>query len=99
MASLATPKEEKVDLTRVAEPDYEGQDVDMLLERHKSDIAKLKDLLGDDIPDVEDEFPYFDDIWYLRYILSMNTPEASVEPIRKTLKWRKEPKIIDMCEK
>jgi hypothetical protein len=98
MASLAASKKEE-DMTQVAEPDYESQDVDMLLERHKGDITKLKDLLGDELPAVEDKYPFFDDIWYLRYILSMKTAEGSVEPIRKTLQWRKEPKIIDMCEK
>ena len=84
MASLAASKREE-DMIQVAEPDYEGQDVDMLLERHKGDITKLKDLLGDELPAVEDKYPFFDDIWYLRYILSMKTAEGSVEPIRKTL--------------
>ena len=71
------------------EPDYDGHDVDDLLKEKRADIEKLKDLLGTDMPQPNAKvFPYYDDIFYLRYILSFTTAEDSVEPIKAAIEYR-----------
>ena len=83
------------------EPDYDGHDVDDLLKEKRADIEKLKDLLGADMPEPDAKvFPYYDDIFYLRYILSFSTAEDSVEPIKAAIEYRhNNPKFADMLKK
>ena len=106
MTSLAnsnntSKKKKQNNIENTIEPDYNGYDVDELIETKRVQIDKLKDLLGDDLPKpTPNLFPYYDDIFYLRYILSFETAEASVEPIKETIKFRHHtPKFADMLKK
>ena len=103
MTSLANSNNtsKKKNIENTIEPDYNGYDVDELIETKRVQIEKLKDLLGDDLPKpTPNLFPYYDDIFYLRYILSFETAEASVEPIKETIKFRNHtPKFADMLKK
>ncbi len=106
MTSLAnsnntSKKKKQNNIENTIEPDYNGYDVDELIVTKRVQIDKLKDLLGDDLPKPTPKiFPYYDDIFYLRYILSFETAEASVEPIKETIKFRHHtPKFADMLTK
>ncbi|KAG9401143.1 hypothetical protein AC1031_009898 [Aphanomyces cochlioides] len=57
-------------------------ELETLLEKHKADIAALKDRLKDVIQ------PQYDDIWLLRFLLSNGSVQDAVEPCRFTIEWR-----------
>ena len=56
-------------------------------------------VLGDDLPAPSDNFPYHDDIFLLRYILSFGEVKDALLPVRKTLEWRADPEVASMLEK
>lgn len=82
----------------IPEPEFEHGDIDELLVENKDEIAKLRKLLGSDLPKETTEFPYYDDIFLLRYILSFVKAEDSVERVKKTIAWRNDPKFKGMFE-
>ena len=68
----------------VSIPDHEN--VDLLLETHREAIAELKSLC----PEVREqpEWPFFDDLFFLRFMLSFKTPEKAAANIKKCVEWR-----------
>lgn len=64
------------------EPD---RDIAKLLVHHKAEIEQIRAELGDEIDPT-----LHDDIFLLRFVLSMKTVAASVDGVRKCLAWRKE---------
>ena len=98
MTSFAKKKK---NIENTIEPDYLGCDVDELIKEKRLQIDKLKELLGKDLPEpTPNVFPYYDDLFYLRYILSFETPEDSVDPIKASVEYRHHsPKYADMLKK
>ena len=68
MTSLAnsnntSKKKKQNNIENTIEPDYNGYDVDELIETKRVQIDKLKDLLGDDLPKPTPKiFPYSDEL-------------------------------------
>ena len=87
------------DMLNEEEANHEGEDVDELLTKHKADIDKLRGLLGGELPQPSSEFPYYDDVFLLRYILSFTSAEKAKVPVQKTLAWRRDPAVTPMLSK
>ncbi len=66
----------------------DAENVDLLLELHKDTLAATKALCPDIKPQAD--FPYFDDLWFLRYVLSFKQADKAAEAIHKCVAWRKE---------
>jgi hypothetical protein len=98
MTSLAKKKKS---IENSIEPEYVGCDIDELIKEKRVQIDKLKELLGKDLPEpTPSVFPYYDDLFFLRYILSFETPEDSVDPIKASVEYRHHsPKYADMLKK
>lgn len=67
-------------------PDKEN--VDLLLEKHQESIDKLQAVF----PDIkrQEEWPYYDRLFFLRYILSFKKVEPAKNAIQKCIEWRKD---------
>ena len=80
------------DIHNEAEPDAIHQNIDTLLAEHKAAIDELRQLLGDQLPKT-DAFPFYDDIWLLRYVLSFKTAAKALKPAQVTIEWRQGPQF------
>jgi len=60
-----------------------SQDVAVLLQTHREAIDQLRDLVKDDVPagGWDGHWMKYDDIFYLRYILSFGKPKAAVTQV------------------
>jgi hypothetical protein len=70
----------------------DAENIDKLFELHKETVAATKALCPDVHPQAE--FPYFDDLWFLRYVLSFKQADKAAEAIRKCLAWRAESAVL-----
>eukprot|EP00750_Incisomonas_marina_P012241 INCI16674.1.p2 GENE.INCI16674.1~~INCI16674.1.p2 ORF type:complete len:443 (-),score=88.03 INCI16674.1:295-1590(-) len=66
----------------------ENENVDLLLEKHRETLSavrasfpKLKE---------QDTWPFYDDIFFLRFVLSFKTVPKSIDAVNKCLEWRSE---------
>ena len=79
------------------EPVPTSRDVPTLLAEHRESIDALKALVQDALPAADKDgvvsdgiWLKYDDIFFLRYILSFGTAAAGEEPVRKTIAYRSE---------
>jgi len=87
----------KEDVSNELEVDAIHANIDDLLKKHAADVAELRLSLGKDLP-VTKKFPYYDDIWLLRYILSFKTAKKALKPAQICIAWRKEnQEFLDKC--
>ena len=77
------------------EPVPTSRDVPTLLAEHRESIDALKALVQDALPAADKDgvvsdgiWLKYDDIFFLRYILSFGTAAAGEEPVRKTIAYR-----------
>jgi hypothetical protein len=80
------------------EPDLDGASVDALQQTHRTEIDRLRTLVPE-LPKPSQTYPFHDDIFLLRYVLSFSTAAKAAGPLRETLAWRKEPAVASMLEK
>lgn len=64
------------------------ENVDTLLEQHKDAIAAVRKAC----PEIQEiaEFPFYDNIWFLRYMLSFKEVGKATEAAKKAFVWRQE---------
>jgi hypothetical protein len=80
------PSKEANTSNRGSGRDYEHANIDELMVEWRSDIDQLKVMVQDVAPDQTDKYPYFDDLWFLRYVLSFGGANiSSANAVRKTI--------------
>ena len=104
MASLASRADTKSrDVGDEAEPVPTSIAVPALLEEHADGIAELralltKELAPEPLPASDGVVCEYDDIFYLRYLLSFTTAAKAVAPVLACFAFRKEPKNRRIAE-
>ena len=93
MASIATDQK----IEDEAEPTPTSICVPTLLEEHAAEIKKLRGLVErklapEPVPSSDGIACEYDDIFYLRYILSFRTAEKAIGPVLTCFKFREDPK-------
>ena len=75
-------------------------DIPTLLEMHRTGIDALRALVQDHIPASGTDGVYlqYDDIFFLRYILSFSSPENAKNAVLKTFEYRAQPKTQAMLK-
>jgi hypothetical protein len=88
------------------EPVPTSRDVPTLLTEHRENIDALKALVQDALPAADKDgvvsdgiWLKYDDIFFLRYILSFGSAAAGEEPVRKTIAYRSEEGNRDLITK
>lgn len=99
------PSEKKMsgndpDFMNQSEPEASTADVKTLLKEHAKQIDELQNLVADKMPkgNWDGVVCKYDEIFFLRYILSFGTAEAAVDSVLKTFAYRKDPKYTDMIK-
>ena len=72
-------------------------DVSKLLIEHAVEIRKLQKLAP--VPQIQDPYLQYDDIFYLRYILSFGSAEKAKDPVEYTFKFRSATKFQNLAKK
>ena len=82
------------------------RDVAILLQENKSKILELKERVSTILPEPDNNgditdgiWLKYDDIFFLRYILSFNNIVDQEDAVRKTIAYRSNPENRDMIEK
>lgn len=64
------------------------QPISTLLSQHGAQIAKLKSVCSNTVPHLEQELPYSNDVFFLRYCLSGCDDNDAEQKLKQSLEWR-----------
>lgn len=66
----------------------ENENIDLLLEKHRDTLAEVRA----NFPDLKEQekWPFYDEIFFLRFVLSFKTAPKAIEAVTKCLEWRAE---------
>lgn len=96
MASLTTNNDYKTNVDDESEPIPTSLDISKLLLEHDEEIQKLMKLAPP--PAKVDPYCKYDNIFYLRYILSFRTAEKAKEAVDYCFEFRSEPRFLELAK-